>query len=95
MQRQPRGLANVFCSTPHAWLFAPAADTLTCFHASATEYVSQLAWYDSLLRADDYVLGATIFQLDCPGWGPYSLAYDDATSQLVAYMNGVSATRRR
>lgn len=62
---------------------------------TATEYVSQLAWYDSLLRADDYVLGATIFQLDCPGWGPYSLAYDDATSQLVAYMNGVSATRRR
>jgi len=27
----------------------------------AHSYVSQLAWYDSLLRADDYVLGSTIF----------------------------------
>ena len=26
------------------------------------EYIRQLAWYDSLLREDDYVLGATIYQ---------------------------------
>ena len=56
------------------------------------EYVSQLAWYDSLLRADDYVIGATIFQLDCPGWGAWSLAYDDAIPKLMAYMTGVSAS---
>lgn len=40
-----------------------------CAHA----YVSQLAWYDSILREDDFVLGATIFQIDCPGWNAYDL----------------------
>lgn len=52
-----------------------------------TEYVSQLAWYDSVLRADDYVLGATIYQLDIPGWGDYSLSADGVLGDLISYCN--------
>lgn len=55
----------------------------------ATEYIRQLAWYDSLLRADDYVLGATIFQLEISGWGPYSVDFDNGVQDLIDYMNSV------
>lgn len=38
------------------------------------EYRRQLAWYDSLLRADDYVIGAAIFQLGIMGWEGFDIA---------------------
>jgi hypothetical protein len=49
-------------------------------------YVHQLAWYDSILRQDAYVIGATVFQIDCPGWGDYDVgpAAKDLTSYLVS-----------
>ena len=55
------------------------------------EYLRQLAWYDSVLREDDYVLGATIFQLDTPGseWASYDLAANNGVPDLIAYMNSV------
>ncbi len=53
------------------------------------EYLRQLAWYDSVLREDDYVLGATIFQLDLNGWGDWNLAGNDGVPDLIAYMNSV------
>eukprot|EP00750_Incisomonas_marina_P005853 INCI14178.1.p1 GENE.INCI14178.1~~INCI14178.1.p1 ORF type:complete len:331 (+),score=73.83 INCI14178.1:165-1157(+) len=53
------------------------------------EYIRQLAWYDSLLRADDYVIGATIFQLDCSGWGDYDLNQNNGVQDLIDYMNSV------
>jgi hypothetical protein len=37
-------------------------------------YLRQLQWYDSILRADAYVLGAAIFQLGIPGWEAFDLA---------------------
>ena len=36
-------------------------------------YMDQLKWYDAVLKQDDYVLGATIFQLEIPGWGSFSV----------------------
>lgn len=61
--------------------------TFTLSQHLSTEYVSQLAWYDSVLRADDYVLGATIYQLDIPGWGDYSLSADGVLGDLISYCN--------
>ena len=43
-------------------------------HYSGDQYLSQLQWYDSLMRQDDYVLGATIFSLEIPGWAPFDIA---------------------
>ncbi len=51
------------------------------------EYVQELAWYDSIIREDAYVLGATIFCLDIPGWDQYDIT--PAVPDLVAYMNSV------
>lgn len=48
-------------------------------------YTQQLAWYDSVLRADDYVLGVTIFCLDISGWTPYDIT--PAVPDIIAYMN--------
>ena len=47
-------------------------------------YVHQLAWYDSILREDAYVIGATVFQIDCPGWGDYDMG--PASTALTAYL---------
>lgn len=38
------------------------------------EYFDQLLWYDRVLLEDDYVLGATIFALEIPGWGDFDIA---------------------
>jgi hypothetical protein len=43
-------------------------------HYTGDQYLSQLKWYDALLRQDDYVLGATIFALEIPGWEPFDIA---------------------
>lgn len=42
-------------------------------YQDADHYFEQLKWYDSLLREDDYVLGATIFSLEIPGWGDFDI----------------------
>ena len=53
---------------------------------SASEYVSQLAWYDTLLRQDDYVLGSAIFLMDGPAdWDSFSVD-GDAANLLAQYM---------
>jgi len=38
------------------------------------EYLRQLAWYDSILQADTYVIGATLFHLGVTGWGDHDLS---------------------
>lgn len=43
-------------------------------HYSGDQYMSQLQWYDSLMRQDSYVLGATIFSLEIPGWNDFDIA---------------------
>ncbi len=40
----------------------------------AEEYLRQLAWYDSVLQADAYVVGAAIFQLGILGWDAFDLS---------------------
>jgi hypothetical protein len=35
--------------------------------------MEQLRWYDSILRQDPYVLGATIFSLEIPGWESFDV----------------------
>ena len=41
------------------------------------------------MREDDYVIGSTIFQLDCSGWDDYSLDQHNAVDLLIQYMNSV------
>jgi hypothetical protein len=36
-------------------------------------YLDQLAWYDDILKEDAYVLGATIYALEIPGWGSFDV----------------------
>jgi len=50
----------------------------------AASYVRQLAWYDTILREDDYVMGATVFQIDCPGWANYDVT--PSASALTNYL---------
>lgn len=53
-----------------------------------TAYLRQLAWFDSVMRADSYVLGATIFSLEISGWDDFDIA--PLTDSLIAYMNSVA-----
>ena len=43
-------------------------------HFTEEEYLSQLEWYDSVLLVDAYVLGATVFALEIPGWFSFDIA---------------------
>jgi hypothetical protein len=43
-------------------------------HFTEDEYLAQLQWYDRLIREDDYVIGATIFALEIPGWWSFDIA---------------------
>jgi hypothetical protein len=43
-------------------------------HFTGDEYLAQLRWYDGLLKEDDYVLGATVFALEIPGWWDFDIA---------------------
>jgi hypothetical protein len=43
-------------------------------HFTEEEYLAQLQWYDRLIREDDYVIGATIFALEIPGWWSFDIA---------------------
>src|SRR5689334_11162787 len=51
----------------------------------ALEYAGQLEWYDSLLRSNDYVLGATIFSLEIPGWDSFDIGGQEV-ADLINYM---------
>ena len=33
-----------------------------------------MLWYNSLLMQDSFVIGATVYQLEIPGWQDYSIA---------------------
>lgn len=82
------GIDNSPCNSPNlgGWInYCSSWGSSDC----AAEYIKQLAWYDSVLRFDDYVIGATVYQLDIPSWADYSLAYKNAYEKLVAYMNSV------
>jgi hypothetical protein len=47
---------------------------------TAGNYVEQLAWYDSQLQLDDYVVGATVFAMTAfQEWDSYQLLGDAAT----------------
>ena len=52
------------------------------------EYTNQLAWYDSIMLEDSYVLGATIFCLEIPGWSSFQLK--EATVDEIVNGNIVS-----
>ena len=41
---------------------------------SGGQYMDQLRWYDGILRADSYVLGASVFSLEIPGWDSFDIA---------------------
>jgi len=43
-------------------------------HYTGEQYLSQLKWYDALIRQDRDVLGATIFSLEIPGWDAFDVA---------------------
>ena len=43
-------------------------------HFTAEQYLDQLKWYDRILKQDGYVLGATIFALEIPGWYDFDIA---------------------
>ena len=53
------------------------------------EYTNQLAWYDSIMLEDEYVLGATIFCVDIPGWSSWQLK-QQTIDDLVVYMNNLT-----
>jgi len=37
------------------------------------QYMQQLIWYDEVMRADDYVIGSTVFSIDIPGWDDFDI----------------------
>jgi hypothetical protein len=47
-------------------------------------YLSQLEWYDSVMRADSYVIGSTIFSLEISGWQSFDIT--PAVPNLISYM---------
>lgn len=51
-------------------------------------FVSQLAWYDSLLQADAYVMGAAVFCQQCGSFSSFDTA--PALAELAAYMTANS-----
>jgi len=56
----------------------------TCY--SWAEYRDQLAWYDGLLREDDYVLGFTIFALEISGWDTFDIGDPNLMAWLIDYV---------
>jgi hypothetical protein len=54
---------------------------------AAGNYVEQLAWYDSQLQFDDYVVGASVFAMTAfDGWGTYQLL-GEAAQILQQYVS--------
>ncbi len=59
-------------------------------YASGEVYMEQLKWYDSLMKQDSYVLGATIFSLEIPNWQDFDIA--PIMPQLTAYVKSGGST---
>lgn len=53
-------------------------------YQSAENYVQQLKWYDSLLKEDRYVLGATIFAIEIFNWDSFDIR-GEVLSRLIEY----------
>jgi hypothetical protein len=53
-------------------------------------YMEQLKWYDSLLKQDSYVLGATIFALEIPNWQDFDIT--PLMPQLTAHVKAGGTT---
>jgi hypothetical protein len=47
-------------------------------------YMMQLEWYDQVLRADDFVIGSTVFCIDIPNWGSFDIT--PIVPQFVSYL---------
>ena len=57
---------------------------------NANDYLNQLAWYDSKLKEDTYVIGAAIFHYGLHGWDSFEI-YPELTGEnglLVSYISG-------
>jgi len=50
------------------------------------EYLDQLIWYDSVLKADDYVIGATIFSLEIYNWENFDIGVPELMLWLTNYV---------
>ena len=59
-------------------------------YTSGDGYMEQLKWYDSLLKQDSYVLGATIFSLEIPNWDDFDIT--PLMPQLTAYVKAGGTT---
>ncbi len=57
---------------------------------NSNDYLNELKWYDSLLKQDSYVIGATIFHLGLSGWRSFEIA-PELTTSLTNYINEVPA----
>ncbi|MGH9022613.1 MAG: Ig-like domain-containing protein, partial [Acidimicrobiia bacterium] len=56
-------------------------------------YLDQLEWYDGILKQDSYVLGATIYQLEIPGWASFDVRpLIQELTDYVAREGGVNAS---
>ena len=53
-------------------------------HFDGEEYMDQLRWYDNVLKDDDYVIGATIFSLELPGWDSFDV--EPILPQLIEHV---------
>jgi hypothetical protein len=50
------------------------------------EYFNQLVWYDNVLKADDYVIGATIFSLEIYDWENFDIGVPELMLWLTNYV---------
>eukprot|EP01106_Pelomyxa_sp_JSP_P016785 TRINITY_DN643_c0_g1_i1.p1 TRINITY_DN643_c0_g1~~TRINITY_DN643_c0_g1_i1.p1 ORF type:complete len:311 (+),score=54.67 TRINITY_DN643_c0_g1_i1:56-988(+) len=69
------------CNIPGGWKnFCSYWNQPSC----ESEYLTQLKWYDQVMRADSYVIGSTIFCIDIPGWSDFDIT--SMTSILTTYL---------
>lgn len=63
-------------------------------YSDASTYARELEWYDSLLMADSYVKGATIFISGHSGWSTFETAPEltGANGLLTNYLKGIPGT---
>lgn len=57
---------------------------------STERYMNDLRWYDSVIKEDSYVIGATIYQTGIPGWRSFETS-PELTQPLITYINQVPA----
>jgi len=47
-------------------------------------YMTQLQWYDAIMRYDSYVIGCTIFSLEISGWDDFDIG--PVTQDFTQYL---------